>query len=474
MLVGFFNAILFPRYISAVERGTIDAITAAALLLAAIFSLGIPMATLRLFPNFRNSEKKHYGYFSFLLLASVVGFILGLAATYVVFKIKVPQQNQTTFYFLVLIVAFFFRLLFNNLDVYNRMLYNTTLGIMSSNFLLKLTSLASITLYIFSFININGVLIMHALALSVPGILSLFYIILFHEKSFSYKDFKQKFNELNIKKEFIYTSVYGLMGSAGGVIVVEIDKLMLADFMTMKEVGVYATAAFFGIMVNIPSRALKSIAAVVIADSFKKDDMENIKTVYQKSTLNLQIISGFLFIGILVCAPHVYSFLKPEYAKGIDLILFIAIAQFIDAITSVNADILATSKYYKYQTIFMFLMVFFVVLLNYLLIPKYGMMGAAISTMISLSLVNVFRTVFIQIKLKMQPFTTKNIYLLFVSIVVFLGAFYLDKWLLASDIMHLIITGGFITIIYWLIIFFFNFSSDIDSIIKNALSKFKV
>ncbi|MFP5471498.1 MAG: polysaccharide biosynthesis C-terminal domain-containing protein [Bacteroidia bacterium] len=471
--VGFLNSILFPRYLSTLDKGTIDAITSSALLLAAIFSLGIPMATLRLFPNFRNPEKKHHGYFSFLLIASVVGFIIGLMATFFVFKIKVPAQNQTTFYFIVLAVAFLFRLLFNNLDVYNRMLYNSTLGIMSSNLLLKLTSLISIILFAFSIIDVNGVLMMHALALSVPGILSIFYTIFFHEKSYNFKEFKQKFNELNIKKDFIYTSVYGLMASAGSVVILEIDKLMLLDFMSLDDVGIYATAAFFGIMVNVPSRALKSIAAVIIADSFKKNDMENIKTVYQKSTLNLQIVSGFLFIGILICAPYVYSFMKPEYATGISIIIYIAIAQFIDAITSVNSDILATSKYYKYQTIFMFLMIFLVILLNYLLIPKYGMTGAAISTMISISLTNIFRTVFIHVKLNMQPFSRKNVYLLLLSVGVYIASFFVNNWLVASDVMHLLIMGTFITLLYWILILSLNFSADINSALRKMLTKFR-
>lgn len=470
--IGFANTILFPRYLGSEIKGLLDAFTSAALLLAAIFSLGVPLATLRLFPNFRNEEKKHHGYFGFLLLVSFVGFLLGLTALYFVFKEKAPENVHNWFYFLLVAVAFLFRLLFNNLDVYNRMLYNSTLGVLSSNFLLKTISLTSILLFALNFIDFQGVLLMHVFALSFPGILSLIYILFFSDKSFEFSQFKEKFQEAGIKKEFFYTSVYGFMGSVGGVVMLEIDRLMLWDFMSLNEVGIYATAAFFGIMVNIPSRALKGIASVIIADSWKKNDVGNIKMVYQKSTLNLQVISSYLFIGITICAPYVYSFMKPEYAQGISIIIYIAIAQFIDAITSVNTDILSTSKYYKYQTLFMFLMIVLVVWLNYWLIPIYGMKGAAISTMISLSVINIVRTLFIQVKLKLQPFTLKNIFLFVIAIAVYFISFYLDKWLVGSDIWHLIITVFFISIVYWTLIFSFKISPDITSAIKQIKNKF--
>ena len=84
--------------------------------------------------------------------------------------------------------------------------------------------------------------------------------------------------------------------------------------------------------------------------------------------------------------------MKPEYSLGISIIIYIAFAQFIDAFTSVNTEILSSSKLYRYQTFFIFLMILLVVSLNYLLIPVYGIDGAAISTMLSLSFINIFRT----------------------------------------------------------------------------------
>jgi O-antigen/teichoic acid export membrane protein len=470
--IGFANTILFPHYLTPSEKGVLDSINSAAFLLAAVFSLGLPLTTLRLFPDFRNPEKKHYGYFSLTLLVSIIGFILGLFLIYYIFKEKIPLENQTTFYFILLTGVFFFRILFNNIDVYNRMLYNVTLGILTSNFVLKALILLGVVCYAFSLVSLNELYFMYGVALSSPGIIGLVYVLFFQKNGFDFSVFIHKFKELNLRKEFISTSAYGLMGAIGGIVVLEIDRIMLLDMTGTKEVGIYATAAYFGIMVNIPSRALKGIASVVISDSWKNNDIENIRTVYQKSTLNLQVVSGFLLIGILICSPYVYTFMKPEYAQGLKVIGFIAFAQFIDALTSVNTDILSTSKLYKYQTLFMFLMVGLVVGLNYWLIPLYGINGAAISTMSSLIFVNVCRTIFIKIKFNLNPFTIGNLKVFGIMAIVYVTAYLFNEMLSFNDLLQLALIGGIITILYWGAVFLFNVSDDISAYKNKLIEQF--
>ena len=43
--------------------------------------------------------------------------------------------------------------------------------------------------------------------------------------------------------------------------VLEIDRIMLLDMMGTTEVGIYTTAALFGVVVNVPSRSLRGISS---------------------------------------------------------------------------------------------------------------------------------------------------------------------------------------------------------------------
>ena len=165
--------------------------------------------------------------------------------------------------------------------------------------------------------------------------------------------------------------------------------------------------------------------------------------------------------------------MKPEYSLGINIIIYIGFAQFIDALTSVNTDILMSSIYYKFQTYFVFLMAGIVIFLNYILIPTYGMKGAAISTMISWSSINIIRTFFIWFKFKMQPFTKENFKVFILLGLVYTIALFVKKFILFIPAINLILMMTLIIAIYWTIILKTNMSTDLNKKFSKMITRFK-
>tara|TARA_Y100000992_G_C21213785_1_gene466815 strand:- start:19 stop:1095 length:1077 start_codon:yes stop_codon:yes gene_type:complete len=343
------------------------------------------------------------------------------------------------------------------------MTFNTVLGIFSSNLILKLINLTSILLFAFSLINLKTLFIIFVFGLCSPGIISIVYIAFSPDLGLNISKFFSRVQSLNLKSDILKTSIFGFFGSVGSVMVLEIDRIMLLDMLGSKEVGIYATAALFGVVVNVPSRSLRGISSAVISESWKKNDLHNINTIYKKATLNLQIISGFLLISILICAPYLYTFMKPEYSLGIGIIIYIAFAQFLDAFTSVNSEILSSSILYRFQTFFIFLMIALVIGLNYFLIPIYGIEGAAISTMLSLSFINIFRTIFIWFRFKLHPFTKQNLSVFILLLIVYFTSYNLNELLVFNPILSFIFMMIFISTFYWTFIFRLKLSEEINN-----------
>tara|TARA_B100001287_G_scaffold104427_1_gene87764 strand:+ start:13730 stop:15205 length:1476 start_codon:yes stop_codon:yes gene_type:complete len=471
--IGFLNTLLFPRFLSADQKGILDAITSASFLLTSIFTLGLPLLTLRHFPKFRDQKNKNNGFLGFTFLVTIIGTVTGLIFLIFIFKQKVNPNYQTLFYFLLLFFAFLFRLLFSNLDAIIRMTYNAVLGVLSSNLVLKLINLTSIILYAIGLIELKILFIIFVIGLCSPGIISFIYVLIGRNFGLSISSFFRKVQELNLKQDLIKTSVFGFFGSIGGVMVLEIDRIMLLDLMGTTEVGIYTTAALFGVVVNVPTRSLRGISGAVISEAWKNNDLKTIDTVFKKSTLNLQIISGYLFICILICSPYLFALMKPEYSLGINIILYIALAQFVDAFTSVNTEILSSSTLYKYQTFFIFLMIGLVVGLNYLLIPLYGIKGAAISTMISLCSINIFRTIFIWIKFKIHPFKNKNLYVFILLVTIYTLSFFINKLFEVQPIFKFLIMMSFITLLFWFFVLKFKLSNEITEKVKKIFVRLK-
>ena len=102
--------------------------------------------------------------------------------------------------------------------------------------------------------------------------------------------------------------------------------------------------------------------------------------------------------------------------------------------------------------------------MNYLLIPRYGINGAAMATAISIFLFNFIRLVLVQIKMKMHPFSLKTLYTVLLLFTMYLCLYYF----LPNSSYHfldIIWKSLLILIIFLPSIFYLNLSEDINQFI---------
>ena len=120
-------------------------------------------------------------------------------------------------------------------------------------------------------------------------------------------------------------------------------------------------------------------------------------------------------------------------------------------------------------------MIALVIGLNYFLIPIYGIEGAAISTMLSLSFINIFRTIFIWFRFKLHPFTKQNLSVFILLLIVYFASYNLNELLVFNPILSFILMIIFISTFYWIFIFRLKLSEEINnkaiSILKNLKKK---
>jgi len=193
---------------------------------------------------------------------------------------------------------------------------------------------------------------------------------------------------------------------------------MLGNMNGLEATGIYSTAFFFGLFIVKPSIGLRRVSGVVISDAWKNNDMKAIQEVYYKSCLNQLVISIYLFLAIWLSIDFMYELIRPEYAVGKYVVLFIGIAQVIEMATGTNYEVIVTSKYYKYNAYFLVLLFILVIGLNFLLIPKYGINGAAFASLVAMAVNNLMRFLFLYWKFKLQPFNSKFLVVIFIGVAI--------------------------------------------------------
>jgi O-antigen/teichoic acid export membrane protein len=263
-----------------------------------------------------------------------------------------------------------------------------------------------------------------------------------------------------------------MVTTIGGSLFLYLDTLMVNYYLGESEVGIYGTMFLFGVIVIIPARSLKSISVSVLSRAFKEKNDKTILEIYQKSSITLLIIGGYIFMGVWCNMYSVFGYLPEEFQLGYYVVLCIGIGQLFDMATGVNNELIAASPKYKLNTWFILISIIVGVLVNIALIPGLGINGAGLATLLTIIFVNLLRLIAVFRIYKIQPFTFQTIKVVLLITGVTLFVEYLPN--LDNYILNLFFKGGVISLIYLPLVYFMKISEDFNQLITGVISKFKI
>lgn len=187
---------------------------------------------------------------------------------------------------------------------------------------------------------------------------------------------------LNEKVGFKFILRYGLIlsvTSVAGVSIKFLDSIFLGKE-NLSWVGIYSIPAFIGLIIETPLNSLERIANSKIAHHLAENNFIEIKKIYFTSSRYLMLIGGLL-ASLVVISINDLLLMLPEPFHGAGVVtMIIAVASFINMATGVNYPILINSTKYIWGSVFLLILLVMAFMANYYLVPKYGMMGAAIAT----------------------------------------------------------------------------------------------
>ena len=397
VVIGFVTTTyLYTHYLNTEIVGLFGLLLAISTITSNLSSLGMNGVTSRLFPYFRNKEKRHNGFLFVTLIPQLIGFILFLFL-FLFYRDTLIKNNLEKSYLFaeyvnLLIPITFFFLLFQTLDNYLKLLYNAVFGTFLQEFLQRVLIFLVVILYVIKVISFQQLIIGYTIAVSAKAILIVLF--LWGKGEFNLRPVKG-FITKKLRKEMVDVALFSVVGSLGSMIVFNIDKIVVNQLLDLSNTGVYTIAFYFGTLVIIPSRPLLKITGTLIADAWKENDLKTIGDLYYKSCLNQFIIGGFLFLGIWANIDNILAILGPDYAVSKWVIFFIGLGYLIDMLTGANGLIIGYSKYYRVGMIFIIILVIIVLILLYTLIPIWGITGAAVAIAVALFLNNFMRFIFL-------------------------------------------------------------------------------
>jgi len=269
-------------------------------------------------------------------------------------------------------------------------------------------------------------------------------------------------------KEILSYSLYILLAGSAASLLIDIDKYMIPQKEAISQTAYYAVAVFIATVVEIPGRAMFQILNPMVAKAINDNDSLKLNDLYQKSSSNLLIVSGFFFLLINLNISSFYLLMNNEfYSDAILVVLIISLAKLIQMSFGCGPAILATSSFYRITLPFSIAMAISVYFLNDVLIDLYGINGAAISTLIVLSIFTILKVLFIRFKLKINPYNLNTIKILLIVLVLYLSIGYIG--FMYSAFLDILLRSVIVSIIYMSLIYYLGLSKSINQIIRKIL-----
>ncbi|HOT15205.1 MAG TPA: hypothetical protein PK252_10630 [Bacteroidales bacterium] len=466
-LVGYINIMFItPLCLSPEIIGFGKVFLDAALMFTFVAQLGLNSALIRFFPYFRD-EKNNHGIFGIILVVPLMGLVLLSALVGIFYNpiIGMFQANSALFadnFYYVLPLTFFmmYLVLF---ETFSSCLLRIVVPKLIREIGLRLLNIAVIVLFYLKVLDFKAYIISIIVIYVIATVLNLYYL-----KKITNLSIKPDFSGIPKKvfRDLMFYIAFILFVGIGSNIVSKIDVFMISSSLNLSYAGIFSIAFYVTTIIEIPSKAFMQITNPIVAQAAKDNDFKKIGDLYTKSSINQYIVGGFILLLVWANVDNIFKIMPNGelFQSGKYVILLLGLGKIADMVTGINLIVIANSRYYWYQLIFTSYITATTILLNYYLIPRFGINGAGMTSLIAMSTYNLLLLFFLKYKLSLWPFNIKTLTLTIFFLLLFAINYILP--VLSNPILDgiyrsIILTAGFVLVIYK-----GNISDDFNNLIS--------
>ncbi len=252
-------------------------------------------------------------------------------------------------------------------------------------------------------------------------------------------------------KELFYYSLPLMFVGFLASFIMYTDTLMLGYFTDNVQTGIYNAALPTASMLSIMLTAFSSLFFPLFVEKYSKKQYTHMNMLYTLIVKWIYLsVLPLLFVFIFFSDIILNVLFGPAYVGGAKALSILAIGFFIYNVTGPTHEVLMTLK--KQNLIFMIMASGSIlnIMLNYLLIPIYGMNGAGTATSVSLIYINIFSLFFAYRYLKIFPFTFNQLKGFITTALAFITTYLIVKMIFPVTPLFILIPA----LITYMIIYF--------------------
>lgn len=473
VVIGYINLLyLYPKFLSTDQIGLFRTIQDAAILFSPFAQFGLSQTIIRFYPQLARDKKSSHSFISLMSLLALVGFAL----FFLLFKIfessllayfqdnaaEVIQYTNLVLWLTLILV------MVSVMEAFSRSLLKTVVPNLLREVMARLFLSVLVLLYFTKTITFDQFIIGSVISYLIWLLILMFYLWRQGELSIQIN-----FKSLDQKRlpELIKYSLLSFTGMAGLILIGKIDSMMVSAVLGFSANAIYTTAFYMATVIEIPKRALSQIAMPLISRAFERNDIKEVASLYRKTSINQLIIGSLLLIGVWINLDSMFALMpKGEvFSVGKWVVIIIGAGKLVDMLFGPSSEIIVLSKYFKFNIVLILILAVLIVVSNNLLIPRYGIEGAAWGAAFALITFNAIKYFFIYSKYKIQPFDSNTLKVLLIASLVLAVNYFSSR--LDFVVLDILLRSALTTLLFSGLILMTKVSPEANELYNKGLRK---
>lgn len=180
---------------------------------------------------------------------------------------------------------------------------------------------------------------------------------------------------------------------AGSLIYNQIDIFMVGFFLSSTAVGIYGIAVVIAGILVLPLTAVNQLFPPVASDLYEQNKYDELRGIYQTSARWTFTVSLFLTVAVIIYRRELLRLFGEEFIAGTTVISLFAIGKLTNASVGPSGFVLMMTDHQYVNLTNQWVAGGLNVILNYIFILQFGIVGAALGTATTETLLNLTRII---------------------------------------------------------------------------------
>ena len=253
-----------------------------------------------------------------------------------------------------------------------------------------------------------------------------------------------------------------------------IQSIFIGSLDTIAGVGIFSVASQITSVSGEFSSSINVTSKPIIAELHDKGDIKQMERIYQLVNKWVVIAQIPIFLVMVIFPKTLLSIFGEDYTNGNIALIILAVGGLVKVGTGMGGIIIDMTGYTKLKLMNSILRLVAFIVLDLLLIPRWGLIGAAVAALGGEGLVNILRLLEVYVIYKIIPYN-RSFYKPLIATFSAVGLVMLTRKFISPDTNYLYagLNIGVMLLTYVAIILLLRFTDEEIALYKTFTSSIK-